>query len=422
MIFNSTLASKIYLSLFLLIIYRFGTYVPLPGVDFVAARSLFSTSGFFGIFDVFSGGAFGRMAIFALSVIPYIVSSIIVQLLSTSSSRDDSFLDFSDKRKMSFYTKILAVFLCIFQGVVVVFGLENMDLFSKDVDLNSNFVRFVAIITILGGTMMLVCMGDIITSFGIGNGISLIIFAGIVAELLPAFYQILSFKDFGRSSIVLLSVFIFLFLTWFVVFMERSFRNVPVQFPRRQVGNKMYNSSLSHIPIKINVSGVMPPIFASAILMLPVTIVGFSSNSNFTEFFSVYFAPGTFCYMLSYFVLILFFCFFYSSMAFNSEEISSMLKKSGGFIVGIRPGNNTLSYLSVLVKSTTVFGSLYLGFVCVVPEFFRSNYSIPLVVGGTSMLIVVGVVSEVYSNIQSSFFSKQYESMMSSLNKAGFKR
>ncbi len=407
---NSDMKTRIFISLFILVACRFGTYVPIPGFDFSVAKNLIDSSSFFGVFDVFSGGAFGRTAIFSLSVMPYIVSSIVIQLLSVAYKDGFSFFDLSDKSSVDFYTKILSVFISFFQAIVFVFGLETMDVFCDYVATHKFLFRVVAIFTLVGGTVVLVWLGDRITSYGLANGVSLIIFVGIVAELGSAFSQIISLGQLGKSYTVILAFISVAFLFWFVVFVERSFRKVPVQYPKRQMGKRLYNSSYSHIPMRINVSGVMPPIFASAILMLPITCAGLYP-SYFSDFVLLYLSPGTYLYMFMYFALIMFFCFFYSSMTFNVKEITNSLKRGGGFVIGIRPGPNTANYLSSLSDRLTLFGGLYLGFVCVLPEFVRSSHSIPFVAGGTSILIIVGVVNDVYSNVHSHMLSRKYGSM-----------
>ncbi len=409
------LLKRFLFSIVALSIYRLGTYVTIPGVDVEVLKHIVGSkeAGFFDIFNTFSGGALGRMTIFALNVMPYIVSSIIIQLLSVSFSKLNSLRHEGDlgRKKINFYTRCLTVFFCVVQSIFIVLGLESMSsLILPDF---SSFFLFIAVSTLLGGTMFLLWLGEQITVYGIGNGISLIIVTGILAELpnsLAAFF--LLGKVGGISIAVVLAVsLLFIFLLWGIIFVEQSYRKILIQYPRKQVGNKIYANSNSYIPIKLNMSGVIPPIFANALLLFPATIMNFLSSYEISSFISLYFMPGGVLYTTLYLLFIVFFSFFYVGVVFNVEETADNLKKQGGFVVGKRPGKDTIAYFRKVINRVTFLGSCYLAIICVVPEVIRTNYSMSFAIGGTSLLIIVNVLIDVFSQIQSYQLTRSYSSL-----------
>jgi len=404
-----------------LLVYRLGTYVPVPGIDPHVWNEIFTqkSGGIADMLNMFSGGALSRMTIFALNIMPYISASIIMQLASAMSPQLEAMKKEggTGRMKINQYTRYLTVLLATVQAYGLAVGLESMEGTTGSAVIDPGmFFRISTVITIVGGTVFLMWLGEQITARGIGNGISLIIFAGIVAELPRAFAQAL---DLGRegalSGAVLLGLFVMIIgVIAFIVFMERAQRRVIVQYPKRQQGNQMVGGDTNHIPLKLNTAGVIPPIFASSLLLLPLTIVGFSGaeGGDFTATVSQYLAHGQPIYMLLYGGLIAFFCFFYTAIVFNPEENADTLRKYGGFIPGIRPGKSTAEHLDRILTRITVIGALYLVFICLLPEFLISQYNMPFYFGGTSLLIVVTVTMDTVAQIHSHLIAHQYEGLM----------
>ena len=410
------LKNRILFTIFILAVYRFGTFVPLPGIDPEQLKVLMdgNQKGLLGMFNVFAGGAVSRMAIFALGIMPYISASIIVQLLTGVSDYFKNLKSQGEmgRAKITQITRYGTVLLATIQGYGLAVGLQS----SAELVINpGSFFKISTVTTIVAGTMFLMWLGEQITQRGIGNGISLIIFAGIVAEIPRALVTTFELGRTGAvSTFMILAIFILLILTiLFIVFMERALRKILISYPKRQMGNKMYGGESSHLPLKINTAGVIPAIFASALLLLPVTIsnFGFAESDNFLKISSM-FTQGQPLYMLLYASGIIFFSFFYTSIVFNPKETAENLRKYGGYIPGIRPGERTAEYIdSILIRLTTV-GSLYLTFVCLMPEFLISKYPIPFYLGGTSILIVVVVAMDTVTQVQTRLMSSQYEQLI----------
>ena len=413
---SNDLRNRILFTLFILAVYRLGTFVPLPGIDPDQLQTMMegNQKGLLGMFNVFAGGAVSRMAIFALGIMPYISSSIIVQLLTGVS---DYFKNLKaqgeiGRQKITQITRYGTVLLATVQGYGLAVGLES----SADLVINPGiFFKISTVTTIVAGTIFLMWLGEQITQRGIGNGISLIIFSGIVAEIPRA---LVTTFELGRTGAIstLMIIFIFLLLVatiMFIVFMERALRKILINYPKRQMGNKMYGGDSSHLPLKINSAGVIPAIFASALLLLPVTMsnFNFSSNETVTSFAS-YFTQGQPLYMLLYAAGIIFFTFFYTSITFNPVETAENLRKYGGFVPGIRPGESTAIYIDQILTRLTTIGSLYLTLVCLMPEFLISKYPIPFYLGGASVLIVVVVAIDTVTQIQTRLMSAQYEQLI----------
>lgn len=407
-----------------LIVYRIGCYIPIPGIDPLALKQIFEqqAGGLLGMFNMFSGGSLERMTIFALAVMPYITSSIIMQILGFAVPQLAEMKKEGEagRRKINQYTRYGTVILATVHAYGIAVWLEGM---GNAVIEPGFFFRFTAIVTLVGGTMFLMWLGEQMTARGIGNGISLLIFAGIVAGLPEAVSAIF---DMGRrgemsSATVMLIVILALALVAMIVFFERAYRKIIVQYPKRQVGNKMFGGDQSHIPLKLNTAGVIPPIFASSILLFPLTIAGFYS-ANAPEWLTIaisYLGHGQPVYMVLYAVIIIFFCFFYTSIMFNPDETSQNLKRNGGFVPGIRPGKNTSEYLDHVLTRLTVVGGLYLAFVCAMPELLIAKYNVPFYLGGTSLLIVVNVMMDFVAQVQSHLFAHQYEGLIQKANLKG---
>ena len=413
---QNDLRNRILFTIFILAIYRLGTFVPLPGIDPNQLQILMegNQKGLLGMFNVFAGGAISRMAIFALGIMPYISSSIIVQLLTGVSDYFKNLKSQGEKgrQKITQITRYGTVLLATVQGYGLSVGLES----SANLVINPGvFFKISTVTTIVAGTMFLMWLGEQITQRGIGNGISLIIFSGIVAEIPRALATTFELGRTGAlSTIVIISIFIILILTiMFIVFMERALRKIPINYPKRQVGNKIYGGDSSHLPLKINSAGVIPAIFASALLLLPITFSNFniSENETFLNFAS-FFSQGQPLYMLLYASGIIFFTFFYTSITFNPNETAENLRKYGGFIPGIRPGESTALYIENILTKLTTIGALYLTLVCLMPEFLIANYPIPFYLGGTSILIVVVVAIDTVTQIQTRLMSSQYEQLI----------
>ena len=413
---QNDLRNRIIFTIFILAIYRLGTFVPLPGIDPNQLQIMMegNQKGLLGMFNVFAGGAISRMAIFALGIMPYISSSIIVQLLTGVSDYFKNLKSQGEKgrQKITQITRYGTVVLATVQGYGLSVGLES----SANLVINPGmFFKISTVTTIVAGTMFLMWLGEQITQRGIGNGISLIIFSGIVAEIPRALATTFELGRTGAlSTIVIISIFVILILTiMFIVFMERALRKIPINYPKRQVGNKIYGGDSSHLPLKINSAGVIPAIFASALLLLPITFSNFniSQNETFLNIAS-FFSQGQPLYMLLYASGIIFFTFFYTSITFNPNETAENLRKYGGFIPGIRPGESTARYIENILTKLTTIGALYLTLVCLMPEFLIANYPIPFYLGGTSILIVVVVAIDTVTQIQTRLMSSQYEQLI----------
>src|SRR5215469_1181711 len=417
------LKKRIWFTLGALVIYRLGTYIPLPGIDPQILNEIFKSQsgGLLDIFDMFSGGALGRMTIFALTIMPYISSSIIIQLLTTVSPTLEALKKEGEvgRKKLNQYTRYGTVLLAAVQAYGIAVGLEasgrGSSLGSPVMD-PGLFFRLTTVVTLTGGTVFLMWLGEQITARGVGNGISLIIFTGIVARMPAALVQLLELGRTGSLSyFVILSFFIgAAAVITFIVFMERAQRRILVQYPKRQVGNKMFGGENSHLPLKLNSSGVIPPIFASSLLLLPASIAGFGAagSSGWAQFFSLYLGHGHPLYLVLYVGLIVFFAFFYTAVVFNPAETADNLKKYGGFIPGIRPGKNTADYLDYVLTRLTVLGAGYLAIVCVLPEILLSWKALPFYFGGTSLLIVVSVTMDTVAQIHSHLLAHQYEGLI----------
>jgi preprotein translocase subunit SecY len=423
------LRHRILFTLGLLIVYRLGTFIPVPGIDGQALRDFMegAAAGLGGILSMFTGGALGRMGIFALGIMPYISASIIVQLLASMVPAMEQLKKEGEqgRKKMNQYTRYGTVFLATLQAYGLAVSLEAGDLVTDP----GLFFRASCVITLVGGTMFLMWVGEQITARGIGNGISLIIFVGIVAELPAALAQFFSQGRSGAiSPAVIIGVILMVIITIaFVVFMERALRKIHIQYPRRQVGMKVYDGGSSHLPVKVNPAGVIPAIFASSLLLLPTTISTFSGSQTNPIMSTVmaYFGPGQPLYLAFFTGMIVFFAYFYTfNVAFKPDEVADNLKNQNGFIPGIRPGKKTADYLEYVVNRVLVIGSLYLAGVCLLPEILRSQLSIPFYFGGTSVLIVVSVTMDTIQQVQSHLMAHQYEGLIerSQLRGKGKKR
>ena len=410
------LKNRIFFTILILIIYRLGTYVPLAGIDPAALKEVMASSqkGLLGMFNMFSGGAVTRMAIFALGIMPYISSSIIVQLLTGVSDYFKSLKEQGElgRKKITQITRYGTVLIACLQGYGVAVGLENAG--NLVIEPGMSF-RIITTISLVAGTTFLMWLGEQITLRGVGNGISLIIFSGIVAEIPRALASTFELGRTGAlSALMIVGIFILLILTvLFIVFFERAMRKILINYPKRQVGNKMYGGESSHLPLKINTAGVIPAIFASALLLLPITIsnFGFAESDLFLKVSSM-FTQGQPLYMMLYASGIIFFSFFYTSIVFNPNETAENLRKYGGYIPGIRPGERTAEYINIILMRLTTVGALYLTFVCLMPEFLIAKYPIPFYLGGTSILIVVVVAMDTVTQVQTRLMSSQYESLI----------
>jgi preprotein translocase subunit SecY len=422
------LRARIFFTIGLLIVYRIGTYIPVPGIDGTALREFMTslTTGIGGMLNMFTGGAISRMGIFALGIMPYISASIIVQLLSAMVPKLEALKKEGEqgRKKLNQYTRYGTVALATFQAYGIAVSLQSGDLVTNP----GWFFIASCVITLVGGTMFLMWLGEQITARGIGNGISLVIFVGIVAEIPAALAQFFSQGQSGAiSTPVIIGVMIMVVaVIAFVVFMERALRKIHIQYPRRQVGMKIYDGGSSHLPIKVNPANVIPAIFASSLLLLPVTISTFSGSTGTGPVMSTilaYLGPGQPLYLLFYAVMIVFFAYFYTAnVSFKVEDVAENLKNQSGFIPGIRPGKKTEEYLEYVVNRILVLGSAYLVAVCLLPEFLRAELAIPFYFGGTSVLIVVSVTMDTIQQVQSHLLAHQYEGLIEKSQLRGRKR
>jgi len=410
------LKKRIWFTLGALLVYRLGTYIPLPGIDPSAWEAIFKTQagGILGMFNMFSGGGIHRMAIFALNIMPYISASIIIQLMTTVSPTLEALKKEgeSGRKTINQYTRYLTVVLAAFQAYGISIGLEGAGNAVSDPGM---FFRISTVITLTGGTMFLMWLGEQITARGIGNGISLIILSGIVAELPGALYNTLELSRQGALSAGLMLVVLAMAVAViaFIVFMERAQRRLLIQYPKRQVGNRMFEGQSSHLPLKLNTSGVIPPIFASSLLLLPTTVANFNAGgSDWLQAITTQLSHGRPLFLVLYIGLIVFFAFFYTAIVFNPTETAENLKKHGGFIPGIRPGERTAEYIDYVLSRITVVGAAYLAIVCLIPEILISYASVPFYFGGTSLLIVVSVTMDTVAQVQGYLLAHQYEGLI----------
>ena len=422
------LQSRIWFTLGALLVYRLGTFLPMPGIDISAFEQAFKSAqgGILGMFNTFSGGAVERLAIFALNVMPYISASIIIQLLSSFPGRLEQIKKEGEagRAQINQYTRYLAVLLAIFQSWGIAKGLEG----SQGVVTNPGLIFEIStVVTLTGGTLFLMWLGEQITARGIGNGVSLIIFAGIVAEIPNTIYRAMQLSQNGTISgfAILMLIAILMAAVVFIVFIERSQRRVVIQYPKRQVGNKIYQGDTSFLPLKLNTSGVIPPIFASSLLLLPTTVLSFlgsgatgpntpawvSGAQEFLRQAAAAMGHGKPLFLILYAALIVFFAIFYTSIVFNTEETADNLRKYGGFLPGIRPGAKTAEYLDKVLTRLTVIGASFLVIVCVVPEIVFSLTGMQFYLGGTSILIVVSVTIDTVGQIHSHMMAHQYEGL-----------
>jgi preprotein translocase subunit SecY len=415
------LKKRLWFTLGALIVYRLGTYIPLPGIDPAVISDIFErqSGGILGMFNMFAGGALGRMTIFALNIMPYISASIIVQLMTAVLPSLEALKKEGEagRKKLNQYTRYLTVLITAGQAFGLAVGLESMQSGAGSAVIDPGlFFRFTTVVTLVGGTMFLMWLGEQITARGIGNGISLIIFAGIVAELPGAMAATLELGRTGAISTVLIFTFLIMatVTVFFVVFFERAQRRIVIQYPKRQVGMRVTSGESTHLPLKVNTSGVIPPIFASSMLLMPITIIGFTAGQGpeWLTTVTVYLGHGQPVYLILYVSLIVFFSFFYTAIVFNPTETADNLKKYGGFIPGIRPGRNTAEYLDRVLTRLTVVGAAYLSVVCIIPEILISRFSVPFYFGGTSLLIVVTVTMDTVAQVQSHLLAHQYEGLI----------
>lgn len=416
------LKKRIWFTLGALIIYRLGTYIPSPGIDPGVMKQIFDqqAGGILGMLNLFAGGALGRMTIFALNVMPYITASIILQLLTPIYPALEAMKKEGEagRKKINQYTRYGTVFLAALQAFGIAVGLENMSGPSGSAVIDPGFYfRFTMVVTLTGGTIFLMWLGEQITQRGIGNGISLIIFSGIVANLPLA---VASTLELGRTGALSAALIVFLMIMavaviTFIVFVERAQRRIIIQYPKRQVGNKMFGGESSHLPMKVNPAGVIPPILASSLLLMPLSVAGFAGSGGGPEWLSWITSllgrgqPG---YLILYISLIVFFAFFYTTIVFNPADTADNLKKHGGFIPGYRPGNNTADYLHYILMRLTTVGAIYLSLVSLLPELLISRFAVPFFFGGTSLLIVVSVTMDTVSQIHSHLLAHQYEGLI----------
>ncbi len=415
------LKKRIWFTLGALIVYRLGTYIPVPGIDPTILQDVFTQNsrGILGMFDMFAGGALRRMSMFALNVMPYISASIIMQLLTAISPTLEALKKEGEqgRKKINQYTRYGTVILAAFQAYGLAIGLEGMSgSHGPAVADPGLFFRVTTVFSLTAGTLFLMWLGEQVTARGVGNGVSLIIFSGIVANLPSALANTLELGRTGALSTFIIIVLLLMAVTVIgaIVFMERAQRRIIVQYPKRQMGSRVFGGESSHLPLKLNASGVIPPIFASSLLLLPVTIAGFSGGRGpeWLGQITAYISHGRPLYMLAYVGLIVFFCFFYSSIVFNPNDTAENLKKYGGFIPGIRPGKNTAEYLGSILTRLTAVGAIYLSVICILPEILISQYAVPFYFGGTSLLIAVSVTMDTVAQVQAHLLAHQYEGLI----------
>jgi len=407
-----------------LVVYRIGAHIPVPGIDPTQLQQLFKSQsgGILSLFNMFSGGALSRFTVFALGIMPYISASIIMQMMGYVLPSIEALKKEGEagRRKITQYTRYGTVALAIFQSVGIAIALQS----TPGLVLNPGFgFQFTTVVSLTAGTMFLMWLGEQITERGLGNGISILIFAGIAAGLPGAIGGLFELINTGSMSILaaLFIVALVFGVTFLVVFVERAQRKILVNYAKRQVGNKVYGGQSSHLPLKINMAGVIPPIFASSIILLPATAVGWFATGDSMRWLkdmAAALSPGQPIYMILYAAAIVFFCFFYTGLVFNSRETADNLKKSGAFIPGIRPGENTARFIDKILARLTLVGALYITLVCLLPEFLVVEYNVPFYFGGTSLLIIVVVTMDFWAQVQSYMMSQQYESL---LKKANFK-
>lgn len=418
---SAVLRNRILFTLGILVIYRLGTYIPIPGINPLIFKEFMNhnSQGLLGMFDLFSGGALGRMTIFALNIVPYITASIMMQLFIVISPQLSELRKEGERgsAQINQYTRYLTLLVCFIQGFSIAIGLENLQSGGSSAVVSPGWIfRFMTAFTLTSGTFFVLWMGEKITERGIGNGVSLIIFSGIVSNLPFAMATLFTLGEKGTlSPVFLIGVIVMMVaIIYGVVFVETAQRRLVVKYPKRQIsGNRLVGGETSYLPLKINNAGVIPPIFASSLLILPTTLIGFlhSSNSIVTSI-GVYLGRGQPLYMLLYAALITFFAFFYVSVVFNPKETAENLKNNGGILLGIRPGEYTANHLQQLLNRLTVIGAIYLVLVCLLPEFLISKASIPFYFGGTSLLIVVSVTMDTITQVQSHLMSYQYDSIL----------
>ena len=415
---SEELKNRIWFTLGALVVYRLGTYIPLPGIDPAAFEASFTgkQQGVLELFNMFAGGAVQRMAIFALNIMPYISASIIIQLLTSVFPQLESIKKEGEagRKILNQYTRYLTVLLAAFQAYGIAIGLEGQSGVVTDPGL---FFRFSTVLTLMGGTLFLMWLGEQITARGIGNGSSLIIFAGIVAAFPSAIVNTLELGRQGAiSTALILGVIVMAVLVVaFIVFMERAQRRLLITYPKRQVGNRVYEGQTSFLPLKLNTAGVIPPIFASSLLLLPTTIANFAQTAGGTGFLATiatYLGHGRPLYMLTYVLLIVFFAFFYTAVVFNPTETADNLKKHGGFLPGIRPGERTAQFIDQVLMRITVIGAGYLSIICLIPEMLVSYAALPFYFGGTSLLIVVSVTMDTVAQVHGHLQAQQYEGLV----------
>lgn len=414
------LQKRIWFTLGALIIYRIGTYIPVPGIDATVMGQLLKQhqGGILGMFNMFSGGALGRMTVFALNIMPYISASIIVQLMSTAVPSLEALKKEGEqgRKQLNQYTRYLTVFIAIFQAYGIAIGLENVQSGAAVVSPGPLFL-LTCVTALVGGTIFLMWLGEQITSRGVGNGVSLIIFTGIVANLPHAVVSLFQLSYTGAFSSVFLITFLVLALLTivFIVFMEQAQRRIVIQYPKRQMGAYMFGGEASHMPLKVNTAGVIPPIFASSVLLIPVTLAGFMNGKSMPSWLAYLgekFGQGQPLYLLFYAVMIVFFSYFYAAVTFNPTETADNLRKQGGFIPGIRPGKTTASYFDQVLTRLTTIGAAYMVIVCLLPQILITRYNVPFYFGGTSLIIIVSVTIDTVTQIQSHLVAHQYQGLM----------
>lgn len=416
LLYKGDLLKRIFFTLIALICYRLGTYIPIPGINLDVINEIFpkDRAGVFGVFNLFSGGALARMTILALNVMPYIMASIMMQLLSSAIKGMNEVKNEGElgRRKMNSYIRYMTIVICVVQSIPILIALEGMNKEGFLVVIHPGVMfRVIGAFSLLGGTMFLVWLGERITASGIGNGISLIIFTGIISELHNALSSLLVLNKNGSVSLLVIFsvVILFFLLLILVIFVESSSRKVIVQYPKKQF-KKLHNDDFTYIPLKINLAGVIPTIFANAVLLTPISVANLYKGNAVADFILNYFMANKVVYIAVYLTLIILLNFFYTDFIFNPQENADFLKKNGGFIPGRRPGRHTADYLKDIVFKLTFVGSAYLAIICTVPEIVRYNYDVPFIFGGTSLLIMVNVVTDTITQIQSYVFSNRYDS------------